>query len=44
MEPLNLFEYEALALGARAVLIGRPLFWGLAVDGARRACSGCCVS
>jgi len=25
---------KALALGARAVLIGRPLFWGLAVDGA----------
>ncbi len=24
---------RALALGARAVLIGRPLFWGLAVDG-----------
>ena len=24
---------KALALGARAVLIGRPLFWGLAVDG-----------
>ena len=23
----------ALALGARAVFIGRPLFWGLAVDG-----------
>src|SRR5262249_12679648 len=23
----------ALALGARAVLIGRPLFWGLAADG-----------
>ena len=26
---------KALALGARAVLIGRPLFWGLAVDGER---------
>lgn len=25
---------KALALGARAVLIGRPVFWGLAVDGA----------
>ena len=25
--------YKALALGARSVLIGRPLFWGLAVDG-----------
>jgi 4-hydroxymandelate oxidase len=24
---------KALALGARAVLVGRPLFWGLAVDG-----------
>ena len=24
---------KALALGARAVLTGRPLFWGLAVDG-----------
>ena len=24
---------KALALGARAVLIGRPLYWGLAVDG-----------
>ena len=25
--------FKALALGARAVLMGRPLFWGLAVDG-----------
>jgi 4-hydroxymandelate oxidase len=25
--------FKALALGARAVLFGRPLFWGLAVDG-----------
>ena len=25
---------KALALGARAVAIGRPLFWGLAVNGA----------
>ena len=25
--------FKALALGARAVAIGRPLFWGLAVDG-----------
>ena len=25
---------RALALGARAVLIGRPVLWGLAVDGA----------
>jgi 4-hydroxymandelate oxidase len=25
---------KALSLGARAVLIGRPIFWGLAVDGA----------
>jgi isopentenyl diphosphate isomerase/L-lactate dehydrogenase-like FMN-dependent dehydrogenase len=24
---------KALALGARAVLIGRPFVWGLAVDG-----------
>jgi isopentenyl diphosphate isomerase/L-lactate dehydrogenase-like FMN-dependent dehydrogenase len=24
---------KALALGARAVLIGRPVIWGLAVDG-----------
>jgi 4-hydroxymandelate oxidase len=26
---------KALAMGARAVFIGRPLFWGLAVDGER---------
>ena len=25
---------KALALGAKAVAIGRPLFWGLAIDGA----------
>jgi isopentenyl diphosphate isomerase/L-lactate dehydrogenase-like FMN-dependent dehydrogenase len=25
---------KALALGARAVAIGRPLYWGLSVDGA----------
>ena len=25
---------KALALGARAVAIGRPLYWGLAVNGA----------
>jgi isopentenyl diphosphate isomerase/L-lactate dehydrogenase-like FMN-dependent dehydrogenase len=25
--------FKALALGARAVLIGRPYLWGLAVDG-----------
>ena len=25
---------KALAMGARAVAIGRPLYWGLAVDGA----------
>ena len=25
--------FRALALGARAVLFGRPIFWGLAVDG-----------
>jgi 4-hydroxymandelate oxidase len=24
---------KALALGARAVLLGRPIFWGLAVNG-----------
>ena len=24
---------KALALGARAVLVGRPIYWGLAVDG-----------
>ena len=24
---------KAIALGARAVLVGRPIFWGLAVDG-----------
>jgi 4-hydroxymandelate oxidase len=28
---------KALALGARAVLVGRPLLWGLAVDGANGA-------
>src|SRR6266567_1137697 len=27
--------FKALALGARAVLVGRPILWGLAVDGAR---------
>ena len=27
--------FKALALGARAVLVGRPVLWGLAVDGAR---------
>jgi len=26
---------KAIALGARAVFIGRPLFWGLAADGER---------
>ena len=26
---------KALALGARAVLVGRPILWGLAVNGAR---------
>jgi isopentenyl diphosphate isomerase/L-lactate dehydrogenase-like FMN-dependent dehydrogenase len=26
---------KALALGARAVLVGRPALWGLAVEGAR---------
>jgi 4-hydroxymandelate oxidase len=24
---------KALALGARAVLVGRPVLWGLAIDG-----------
>jgi isopentenyl diphosphate isomerase/L-lactate dehydrogenase-like FMN-dependent dehydrogenase len=28
---------KALALGARAVLVGRPVLWGLAVDGAEGA-------
>ncbi|MEX1047427.1 MAG: alpha-hydroxy acid oxidase [Actinomycetota bacterium] len=28
---------KALALGARAVLVGRPVLWGLAVDGERGA-------
>ena len=28
---------KALALGARAVMIGRPVLWGLAVDGAAGA-------
>jgi 4-hydroxymandelate oxidase len=28
---------KALALGARAVMVGRPLVWGLAVDGAEGA-------
>ena len=26
---------KAVALGAKAVLIGRPVLWGLAVDGAK---------
>jgi len=26
---------KALALGADAVMIGRPVFWGLAVDGSK---------
>lgn len=25
--------FKALALGARAVMVGRPVFWGLAIDG-----------
>jgi isopentenyl diphosphate isomerase/L-lactate dehydrogenase-like FMN-dependent dehydrogenase len=29
---------KALALGARAVLIGRPILWGLAVDGQDGVC------
>jgi 4-hydroxymandelate oxidase len=28
---------KALALGARAVMVGRPVAWGLAVDGANGA-------
>ena len=28
---------KALALGARAVLLGRPVLWGLAIDGERGA-------
>jgi isopentenyl diphosphate isomerase/L-lactate dehydrogenase-like FMN-dependent dehydrogenase len=28
---------KALSLGARAVLVGRPVLWGLAVDGAEGA-------
>ena len=37
---------KALALGARAVLVGRPVIWGLAVDGERgaRGCSSCCAT
>ena len=30
---------KALALGARAVMVGRPVLWGLVVDGARGAAS-----
>ena len=30
---------KALALGARAVLLGRPLFWGLALEGEAGVCS-----
>ena len=35
---------KALALGARAVGVGRPLYWGLAVNGAEgcMACWNCC--
>ena len=29
---------KALALGARAVLVGRPILWGLAVNGAEGVC------
>ncbi len=29
--------FRALALGASAVMVGRPLFWGLATDGASGA-------
>ena len=36
---------KALALGARAVLIGRAYLWGSALTGRRawRMCSTCCV-
>ena len=27
--------FKVVALGAHAVLVGRPILWGLAVDGAR---------
>ena len=30
---------KALALGAKMVLIGRPVLWGLAVDGEAGACA-----
>ena len=31
---------KALALGARAVMVGRPVLWGLCVDGAAGAATG----
>ena len=31
--PKGQHALKALALGARAVLLGRPIFWGLAVNG-----------
>ena len=30
--------FKALALGAKAVFIGRPVFWGLAVDVRNQTC------
>ncbi len=35
---------KAMALGAEAVLLGRPYLWGLALEGeaGSRRCSGCC--
>jgi len=38
--------FKALALGARAVLIGRPVFWGLAVAGETGCgwCWRCCAT
>jgi 4-hydroxymandelate oxidase len=37
---------KALALGARAVLVGRPCLWGLANAGrsAQRTCCACCAT
>lgn len=29
--------FKALAIGARGVFVGRPILWGLTVDGARGA-------
>ena len=32
-DPVNVCECEALALGARAVMLGRAYLWGLAAGG-----------